>query len=174
MKALKHLSQIATKKGDDGESRDYAGNVHPKNDPLFECLGTIDELSSSLGLSYHYCHEPSIKHIQRILQKIASLVATPAGHTLREKIDPVTEDDIAFLETSIQHELDAKDIEPVFALPGSEQSKRGAHLNMSRAVTRRCERVFAGFIAEKDDPALNRALSFLNRLSDYLYVLAHD
>jgi len=174
VKKLKDMRQIVTKNGDAGTSKDYVGDIHPKNDVLFDCLGTIDELSSSLGLSYHYCHESSIKHIQRILQKIASLVATPSDHELRKKIDGVSDDDIAFLETAIQQELDTKDIETAFVLPGSEQSKKGAYLNMSRAVTRRCERVFTAFIGDKDDEELKRGLAFMNRLSDYLYVLAHD
>jgi len=94
--------QIATKTGDSGKSRNYNDVAFKKNDILFETLGTIDELSSFLGLTYHECQEPIIKTIQENLQTINAMIATNPSSELYQRISYITDNDIAFLEDNIQ------------------------------------------------------------------------
>ncbi|MFW5914108.1 MAG: ATP:cob(I)alamin adenosyltransferase, partial [Bacillota bacterium] len=73
---INKVENISTKKGDTGTSRDYSNLPYPKDDILFETLGTIDELSAVLGIAYHHTHYEQIKIIQKTLQAINALIAT--------------------------------------------------------------------------------------------------
>ena len=71
MKIIKNINQISTKKGDLGKSKNYSNEEFYKSDLLFNTLGDMDELSSSLGMAYHHTtYKEEIKDIQRDLQDI--------------------------------------------------------------------------------------------------------
>ncbi|TVP95468.1 MAG: ATP:cob(I)alamin adenosyltransferase [Acholeplasmatales bacterium] len=171
---IRDAKQISTKRGDAGTSKNYTNETFSKDDVLFETLGTNDELSSWLGLTYHKVDVAMIKTVQALLQNINSLIATnPNTHKERyASLRAITQADIEALEEDGQRMLSLTPIEPRFFLPGSETSISGAHLDVCRTVCRRAERRLVAFIAvrEREDLALCR--QYLNRLSDWLFIAA--
>ncbi|MFW5888909.1 MAG: cob(I)yrinic acid a,c-diamide adenosyltransferase [Bacillota bacterium] len=163
---------IYTKKGDSGNAKTYSNEEYPKNHIIFECIGNIDELSSFLGLSYHYCKLALIKTIQKHLQSINSQIATNQNSNNYQKIEKITEEDVTLLEDFINSYLEKAPIENQFYLPGSEKTKAGAYIDVSRAITRRCERSIITYekLTKRED--LKAIKMYLNRLSDLLFVLS--
>lgn len=171
---INSYKQISTKKGDKGASRDYSNNLYMKNDIVFDVLGNIDELSSLLGVTSHYSeYKQIIKSVQRRLQEIMSLVAT-SNEAVREKLSQITENDLLTLEMIEEELMKTTNIEPVFVLPGSEGSKESAYFDLSRSVTRRCERSLVAFISQSKRTDLDFCLKYLNRLSDLLFIIARN
>jgi hypothetical protein len=77
--------RIYTRTGDNGTSGLFSGQRRPKNDPVFEALGTTDELSSAIGFAREFVNNSEInselERIQCILQDLQSCVATPRDHS---------------------------------------------------------------------------------------------
>lgn len=166
------LRQISTKFGDKGESKNYNNDSFKKSDILFETLGTIDELSSFLGLTYHYSKYENIILIQKYLQNINSIIATNPQSDNYSKITQIERADIEWIELELQKVLDLKPLDPRFTLPGSEKSLAGAYFDFSRTLARKAERRLVDFSDKHSRTDLNLVKSFMNRLSDYLYVLS--
>ena len=165
-------SQISTKNGDQGSSNNFVNESFSKDHILFEVLGTSDELSSFLGLTYHFHQDEFIKVIQKTLQDINSLIATNPNHILYTKLRKIQEEEIMLLETKMGDMLVAHPLEPKFALPGSDTSLAGAYLDVSRAIARKAERILVHFIKTDHREDLSICLKYMNRLSDYLFVYA--
>lgn len=170
--SIKETRQISTKAGDHGTSKDYSNRTFQKSHILFETLGTIDELSSQLGLAYHYCKCTDLKMIQKELQSINSLIATDPASMLYAKLPQTEERSVFWLEDKMQQLLNDHPLEPKFTLPGSEKSLNGAYVDVARAVCRRAERRLAEFVLLNQREDLNIVQSYLNRLSDFLFVLS--
>lgn len=170
------VEYISTKKGDKGQSKNYSSEAFDKDDVLFETLGTNDELSAVLGLTYHYTQCELIKTVQRTLQDINSLIATNRSlHEERyQNLRQITSEDVALLESETQRYLDLKPLEPRFVLPGSETSKENAYFDVARVVARRAERQLVRFIKANLRLDLDVSLMYMNRLSDLLFVLARN
>lgn len=166
------ISFISTKSGDSGETKDYSNQKYLKSDVLFEVIGTIDELSSFLGLSYHYTKIENIIRIQKDLQMINSLIATPPDSKQYNNLQKLEEENISWLEKEMQLVLDIKPLEPRFTLPGSEKSVEGAYLDVCRTLSRRAERRLVDFVKKHNREDLSLVNKYINRLSDYLYVLS--
>lgn len=166
------LRQISTRFGDKGESKNYNNISFKKNDILFETLGTIDELSSFLGLTYHYSNYENIIIIQKHLQNINSIIATDTHSTNYTKLTQITSADIEWIELELQKVLDIKPLEPRFTLPGSEKSLVGAYFDVCRTLVRKAERRLIDFSEKYSRTDLDFVNSFMNRLSDYLFVLS--
>lgn len=164
--------QISTKNGDTGTSKNFINESFSKDDILFEVLGTMDELSSFLGLSYHYAKLEIIKDIQRKIQDLNALVATNPEHKLYQKLKKIEEEDVTFLEIEMEVLLERHPLEPYFYLPGSETSLGGAYVDVSRTITRKAERLLVHFQKDTGRSDLSIVLKYVNRLSDYLFVLA--
>ncbi|MFP4078609.1 MAG: ATP:cob(I)alamin adenosyltransferase, partial [Candidatus Izemoplasmataceae bacterium] len=148
---INKVENISTKKGDTGTSRDYSNLPYPKDDILFETLGTIDELSAVLGIAYHHTHYEQIKVIQKTLQAINALIATdPKNDPERyETLRKIGEKDIGFIETEEEKQLITKEIEPEFHLPGTDTTLENAYFDYARTVCRRAERTIVRFINTK-------------------------
>jgi len=175
MKEIKDYRIISTKKGDKGTSKNYSNEEFSKSDLLFETLGTMDELSSHLGVCYHTGkYREEIRKIQKNIQDINSLIATSDAKVRVDKLRPITEFDISFLETLEETILEKCEITPSFVLPGSDTSKEGAHFDLTRAVTRRAERMLIRFIAEHGRDDLRYVAAYVNRLSDLLFIMARS
>jgi len=173
MKKIENYKFISTGKGDKGKSKDYSNKEFSKKDILFEVLGNIDELSSNLGLLYHYTTaKKDIKNIQEILQTINSLIATSDESARNEKISKISIKDIEDLEMIEQNILKGNIIKPEFVLPGSDTSIEGAYFDISRSITRRAERSLVRFIDFYSRRDLDLSLKYLNRLSDLLFIYA--
>lgn len=165
------MLKIYTKTGDKGQTGLYDGTRVDKNSIRVESYGTIDELNSSIGLARTYCQDEDIKNIllkiQRSLFNVAGELATEKGENFPERVD---ENDIAWLESLIDHYLDLMNRDEVFQfiIPGSNTFC--AALHVSRTICRRAERR----ILTLGQNAEIRAglIKYINRLSDTLYTIA--
>jgi len=163
--------KIYTRKGDSGTTQLIGGTRVSKHHNRIEAYGTVDELNSWIGLirdrinDTHY--RALLKEIQDRLFTAASMLATDADKS-KMKVPGLNETDIDLLE----QEMDAMDsLLPElksFILPGGNETSSKCHI--ARCVCRRAERhVVMLHETESVDPLI---LKYLNRLSDYLFVLA--
>lgn len=164
--------KVYTKTGDKGQTGLIGGTRVAKNDVRLEAYGTVDELNSFVGLLTTYqIPDPEIKFLQYIQYKlftIGSSLATDTTKVSLQQASVLDEDSITRIEAEIDR-LDAQLPElSFFVLPGGSQS--GALCHVCRTVTRRAERRIFDM---KDVFAVeNQILVFLNRLSDYFFVLS--
>jgi cob(I)alamin adenosyltransferase len=170
--------KIYTKTGDKGTTGLVGGKRLPKHDLRIECYGTIDELNSYLGLirdqEISKNHKTTLLEIQNQLFVIGSLLATNPkllkDDTERKRfgINFLNPEAITFLET----EIDAinRELPPMthFILPGGHQSVSFCHI--ARCICRRAERTISKLSIEQ--PTQPEVLIYLNRLSDFIFVLA--
>jgi cob(I)alamin adenosyltransferase len=173
-------SRIYTKLGDDGSTGLLFGGRMAKNDPLIDTIGSIDEVVAALGLARASTLDQTlaqtILQIQRDLFVVAAdLAANPHA---RERLVPgvslVTSEMTARLESLIDELVAARPLRPVFVVPGANFIS--AALDLARTIARRAERRLVGHLAGRtvDHPGSAQARSYLNRVSDLLYVLARD
>lgn len=162
--------KIYTKKGDSGETSLFGGKRVSKSSKRIEAYGTVDELNSVLGVSIaHGVDDRSMELLNKIqiqLFVLGSDLATPPSKKIKiERIGPT---EIEFLEHAID-ELE-EFLEPLtsFILPGG--SPAGATLHIGRTVCRRAERIAVD--CAQNDEISESAIKYLNRLSDFLFVLA--
>ena len=157
---------IYTKKGDSGKTSLMDGISVSKSDDRIELLGTIDELNSSIGLAKVIADHPLYDELARRQQELLQMmngIADPRNPDHR-----FTKEETLTLEEGIDHmESLFPRIKDFVLYGGCEQSAR---LDMARAVARRAERRFRkAALKYGADP---KAMQYLNRLSDYLYVAA--
>jgi cob(I)alamin adenosyltransferase len=162
--------KIYTKTGDSGTTSLLGGARVSKAHIRIEAYGTVDELNSYIGLlrdqSVNASRKVFLKELQDRLFTLGAELATEPG---KDKVvkPSLFESDIDLLEKAMD-DMDA-DLEPLknFILPGGHQSVSFAHL--ARCVCRRAERIA---IALNDDAPVDAlAIKYLNRLSDYLFIL---
>jgi len=165
--------RIYTKSGDKGKTSLFGGKRISKDSIRIETIGTIDELNASLGLvtsaSKNKKTHPILTTIQNTLFDIGSEIANPysTGKNTK-KIFWLEQDKVNELEKIID-QVDSK-LKPLsnFILPGGVES--ASRLHFARSVTRRTERNIIR-LAKKEKVNSN-IISYLNRLSDLLFVLA--
>jgi cob(I)alamin adenosyltransferase len=167
--------KIYTRGGDTGETSLFGGERVKKNAPRVAAYGEVDELNSAIGVARaelsHDDLRAKLQTIQSSLFDLGGELATPrvTERSARGKAGPrVAERDVAELETWID-QLETE-LEPLrnFILPGG--ARAAALLHLGRTVCRRAERaVISAAESESIDPLLIR---YLNRLSDFLFVLA--
>lgn len=165
--------KIYTKTGDLGKTSLIGGTKVPKSHLRIESYGTVDELNSHIGLVNDYLTDPHskamLKEIQDRLFTIGSSLACDPEKETRMKIPDLKETDISLLES----EIDKMNMElpemKNFILPGGHVAVSSTHV--ARCVCRRAERICVHLQEEKQfiDPLV---IKYLNRLSDYLFVLA--
>jgi|SRR6185312_11070712 len=163
--------KIYTKTGDKGQTSLLGGTRVPKHHMRIEAYGTVDELNSWIGLLRDSVTD---KHVQDILIEVqdrlftmgSSLASDPEKSKV--KIPHLSEDDITLFEK----EIDAMDavLPPMknFVLPGGHPTVSNCHI--TRCVCRRAERRVI-HLAE-NEPVDELVIKYLNRLSDYLFMLA--
>ena len=177
--------KIYTGTGDKGKTSLFSGERLLKSDPRIDAYGEIDELSSFIGAvkAALEVKDPDLNRdlgrdvdrIQEWLLAAGAWMATTPGSGSAACLTPFTEQPAQYLETAID-DMSAELSElKAFILPQGHLSAANAHI--ARTVCRRAERRIISF-ARDDDPAqpvtetLTHILVFLNRLSDYLFVLA--
>jgi cob(I)alamin adenosyltransferase len=163
--------KIYTKTGDKGETSLIGGTRVPKFHLRIECYGTVDELNSYVGLIQ--CQEIDI-HARQILKEIqdrlftigATLAADPEKS--RMKIPDLNLTDITLLETEMDKMNEILPELKHFVLPGGSTVVSYCHI--ARCICRRAERLTVHLAMDSfvDD----KVTIYLNRLSDYLFVLA--
>ena len=154
---------IYTKAGDNGRSSTLTRTSLPKNSPVFELLGSLDELNSNLGAAKVQTAEGIKTIIEALQSDIISLSGEVAG---AKKF--ATKEEIKKLEKSIDSISEAIPEFSGFTLAGA--TKAGAALDICRTIARRAER--AAVAAQQRGGITKELLAWLNRLSDLLYVLA--
>uniref|UniRef100_A0A8D2LUZ4 Corrinoid adenosyltransferase MMAB n=1 Tax=Varanus komodoensis TaxID=61221 RepID=A0A8D2LUZ4_VARKO len=165
---------IYTRTGDQGFSSTFTGERRPKDDLIFEALGTLDELSSAIGAEFGREHGHSfveeLHKVQCVLQDAGSNVATPISSAREShlKRTSFSNKPIEELESWIDGYSDRLPPLTAFILPSGGKSSAALHL--SRAVCRRAERRVVPLVKTGDVDA--NVAKYLNRLSDYLFVLA--
>jgi cob(I)alamin adenosyltransferase len=172
--------KIYTKTGDEGKTRLVDGRECSKASPRVEAYGSVDELNSQLGLlmsevknSKHIRLNESLlflESIQNQLFNLGSHIACEKEET-RTYLPPLAE---AWIE-QIEQQIDQMDAElpelKNFILPGGSMAAALAHV--SRTICRRSERQIVALIDQGAQGfELTFCLKYLNRLSDYLFVLA--
>ncbi|MCL2098407.1 MAG: cob(I)yrinic acid a,c-diamide adenosyltransferase [Bacteroidales bacterium] len=162
--------KIYTKTGDKGATSLMGGAWVSKTDPRVEAYGTVDELISHLGLlrawNNNHAQNEEILQIQQCLMNISALLA--ADEKTTKVLPKIQLSDIQQLENSI--DVMNKDLPPLrsFVIPSPPDVAAQCHV--SRTVCRRTERMA---IAAGDQFAIaENIIPYLNRLSDYLFVLA--
>ncbi|OUR95540.1 ATP:cob(I)alamin adenosyltransferase [Flavobacteriales bacterium 34_180_T64] len=170
--------KIYTKTGDKGTTALFGGTRVPKHHLRIESYGTIDELNSHLGLIRDQDINPHYKsiliNIQDKLFTVGAILATDPEKAIlkngkeRLNIPKISSDSIQLLE----HEMDTMNeaLPPMthFVLPGGHQTVSFCHI--ARCVCRRAERLASAL--NELEPFQAESLMYLNRLSDYLFVLA--
>ena len=175
------LNKIYTRTGDDGTSGLVDGSRLPKHAPRFEAVGAVDEANSVLGWAILAPHkhtqaqelgEYSVANLTRVQNDLFDLgadLATPGeDFAPSEMVLRIVPAQVEWLEQQIDRVNDK--LEPLrsFILPGGGEA--AARLHMARAAVRRAERAMTALAAE--EPVNPAALAYVNRLSDYLFVLA--
>jgi cob(I)alamin adenosyltransferase len=170
--------KIYTKTGDEGTTALFGGTRVKKYNLRIDSYGTVDELNAYIGLikdqNIHNSVKESLLKIQNELFTLGAMLATPPEkETLKSgqerlNIPKIDDKSIQFLE----NEIDKMETElpqmTHFILPGGHQAVSFCHV--ARCVCRRAERLC---VALNDEQTINSdILKYLNRLSDYLFVLA--
>ena len=163
--------KIYTKKGDQGETSLFGGKKVPKDALRLEAYGTVDELNSALGIAEAEAGDADFRgiltDIQGRLFDIGADLASPGSGrpaTLRR----IGEADITVLEKHIDSIEENLPQLRFFILPGG--SLLAARLHFARAVCRRAERAVVRLSHQEE--ASPEIVVYLNRLSDFLFVLA--
>lgn len=170
--------KIYTKTGDNGTTALFGGTRVPKDHIRIESYGTVDELNSYIGLirdqeiDLHY--KNILIEIQDRLFTIGAILATPPEKELLKNGKPrleklgIVESDIELIEKEIDSMEEALPPMTHFILPGGHPTVSYCHI--TRCVCRRAERLAVHL--SHNEPVAEIAIKYLNRLSDYLFVLA--
>ena len=160
--------KIYTRTGDRGETSLFGGARVAKNDARIEAYGTVDELSSFLGVARASALPPDVdatlEQVQRDLFDVGAHLASP-GTSRFTGVEPQRIEELERAIDVMEHEL-----APLtnFILPGGALA--AAQLHVARTVCRRAERCVVGL--HDDSAATESTIAYLNRLSDYLFVAA--
>jgi cob(I)alamin adenosyltransferase len=166
------LNTIYTRTGDDGTTGLVDGSRVPKHAPRIGAVGEVDEANSVLGWALLALDEPLASDLVRIQSDLFDLgadLATPGDDfEPSDMVLRIVATQVSWLERRI--DLVNKRLEPLrsFILPGG--SEAAARLHIARAAVRRAERAMAALAGA--EPVNPEALHYVNRLSDYLFVLA--
>ncbi|MEO0043335.1 MAG: hypothetical protein RL329_2783 [Bacteroidota bacterium] len=161
--------KIYTKTGDKGETGLFGGARVPKNHIRVEAYGSVDELNAQIGLLRDVIETPHYKTILKSIQdRLFTIGANLASDPAKNMITPdLKKSDIELLE----NEIDAMEANlPAlknFILPGGHLTV--SYCNVARTVCRRAERMVVALDFEQT--VLPIIIEYLNRLSDYLFVL---
>jgi len=177
-------SRLYTRKGDAGWASLYNEQSLLKSDPIYDAIGDVDELNSSVGLACQLLGPPrddlvvhaelaaQLQTVQAWLLDVGSALCTPRSTTLNARKLQRTKGVSSETVVTLEGWIDAADAQLTllqnFILPGG--SPGAAALHTARTVCRRCERhVWPLLMAGHGDEVIG---VFLNRLSDYLFVAA--
>lgn len=165
--------KIYTKTGDTGKTSLIGGTKVPKSHIRIEAYGTVDELNAFIGLLGDQLADTHgremLREIQDRLFTIGSSLACDPDKEIAIKIPDLRESDILLLENEIDLMNEKLPEMKSFILPGGNISVSTAHI--CRTVCRRAER-FVVELNEIEPLAQPLIIKYLNRLSDYLFVLA--
>ncbi len=175
----KKKARIYTGTGDRGRTSLFSGERVPKSLERVEAYGDVDELNSILGILAGTLPEEiselgeEIQQFQSDLLHLGAWLATTPDSPSSAALMEISDEQIGRLEAAIDRMEEKLPTLRSFILPGGHGSAAYAH--MARTVCRRAERHVVRLIAEAHESnaeSLRGVIIFLNRLSDYLFVLA--
>lgn len=172
------LNKIYTRTGDDGTTGLVDGSRTPKHSLRIAAIGDIDEANSAIGVAAAAMAQDSLAavlfRIQNDLFDLGADLATPLGalggadFESSDMVLRIVPTQVAWLEQQIDDLNDRLEPLTSFILPGG--SVAAAHTHLARAISRRAERSVTALAAS--EPVNPAAAAYVNRLSDYLFVLA--
>ena len=167
------LNRIYTRTGDDGTTGLVDGSRRPKHAARMEAIGAVDEANCAIGVAAVLLaggeHVAALGRVQNDLFDLGADLATPG-----EDFDPsemtlrIVAGQVAWVERAIDAVNEGLSPLTSFILPGG--SEAAARVHVARAAVRRAERAMAALAAA--EPVNPAALAYINRLSDWLFVLA--
>ena len=166
--------KIYTRTGDQGETGLFGGGRVPKDSARVDAYGDVDELNSVIGLARSIESMPHIDELlvpmQRDLFSLGALLATPDVEKMQRQLEKARIDDDRILQLERAIDQGEAELESLraFIVPGG--SPKAAALHVARTVCRRAERKVVALSHDVDLPPI--VLTYLNRLSDLLFVLA--
>ena len=168
------LNKIYTRTGDDGTTGLVDGSRLPKHAERMDAIGAVDEANAALGFAMRELTGSSREKVYRIQNDLFDLgadLATPAGESddfaPSEMVLRIIPAQVEWLEEQIDALTETLEPLTSFILPGGTEA--AARLHLARTAARRAERAMTALAAvERTNPA---ALHYINRLSDYLFVL---
>lgn len=166
------MKQIYTKTGDEGMTSLRDGVRVPKDDPRIEANGQIDQLNAHLGVVRSMLDETKdvesiqlIHAVQRELMTVMSHIATPEGSVNPRELHAHK------ITAQLEQAIDNADYQGGFVVPG-DGSQLAAFIHLARTQARTVERRL--WSLNREHPVDNGILMMVNRLSDYLFVLANE
>ncbi len=167
------MFKIYTKTGDKGGTSLIGGVRVPKNHIRIESYGTVDELNSYIGMVNDLAANTEIdtwlREIQDRLFTLGSVLATNPDKEVKMKLPDLHDADVTWLEQGIDKMNEALPEMRSFILPGGNLASSTCHV--ARCVCRRAERLCVD-MQEHNEVIPPIVIQYLNRLSDYLFVLA--
>ena len=167
--------KIYTRKGDKGTTGVFGGKREFKNSPRIECIGTLDEVNSTIGLMRSKLgndHEwqPNLHRIQKDMMNMMSHLARPSD-SKKENPNPKPEDGAEFCEVWMdQLEDSISSPSDYFLLPGGNEISALCHV--CRTQTRRGERQLVTLMQEDPECVHDYIMCYINRLSDLFFTMA--
>ena len=165
-------SKIYTKTGDNGSTALIGGTRVPKSHLRIEAYGTVDELNSYVGLCKDLLTDEYnrnlLQEIQDRLFTVGSSLACDPVKEPKMRLPDLMETDITLLENEMDRMNEQMTPMKFFILPGGHPTL--SHLHIARCVCRRAERCCVR-LQEENDEVAPIVIKYLNRLSDYLFVL---
>jgi cob(I)alamin adenosyltransferase len=163
--------KVYTKTGDYGETSLFGGSRVSKSDLRIQAYGTVDELNSYIGLLRDMSiGEQETRELLFIQDRLFTLGAILASEkeSSKSKLPQILAKDIRFLEDAIDAMEISLDPINAFVLPGGHIIV--SHCHVARCICRRAERVVVQL--SEHTPVDSLVINYLNRLSDYLFVLS--
>lgn len=165
--------RIYTKTGDKGKTSLIGGTKVSKGHLRIETYGTVDELNSWIGLMNDHMTDPGVREMLRESQDrlftIGASLATDPDKESKMKRPDLHEEDVKKLEDAMDKMDESLPEMKHFILPGGHVAV--SHCHIARCVCRRAERLCVA-LQDEGQPVEPLVLQYLNRLSDYLFVLA--
>ena len=161
------LDKIYTRGGDTGTTSLGNGDRVKKDSLRVECYGEVDEINATIGVAICFCSNRQKKNLKKIQNELFDIGADLSMPQKKEKYESISKGVI-----NLEEEIDKMNSKlsslTSFILPGG--TKSSSFLHLARTVTRRCERTLVKLNSkEKIDPEI---IKYINRLSDFLFVLA--
>jgi cob(I)alamin adenosyltransferase len=170
--------KVYTKTGDTGTTALFGGTRVSKHNIRIESYGTVDELNSHIGLirdqKFNSLYKDVLIEIQDRLFTVGAILATPPEKEVLKNGEKrlqnlgILETDIEYLENQIDAMEESLPPMTHFVLPGGHATVSYCHI--ARCVCRRAERLAVHL--NEIEPTDEMVIKYLNRLSDYLFVLA--
>jgi cob(I)alamin adenosyltransferase len=166
------LNRIYTRTGDDGTTALGSGERRPKHDLRIAAYGTVDETNAAIGVARLHLKDAReldamLAMIQNDLFDLGADLSVPQREGKAERLRVV-----ASQVERLERNIDSlnEELAPLtsFVLPGGTPG--AAYLHLARTICRRAERMMVELASRPDEPVSEAAISYINRLSDFLFV----